>query len=125
MTEKNNATCAICGKGYHMCLSCKNVMSTSPWKKHTDTSEHYKVYQIIHGYSTGVYNKEEAKSKLQLVDLSDVDTFKDNIKNIIKDIIDDDANVVSVNEVEESVIARPRVRRKRVVKQAEAETETE
>lgn len=86
MAGKNNATCAICGKGYYLCLSCRDMMSVSPWKKHTDTSEHYKIYQIIQGYSTGVYTKEEAYEKLNTVDLSDFNSLKDNIKDVINDI---------------------------------------
>lgn len=87
MAEKINATCAICGKGYHLCMSCKDMISLTPWKKHTDTSEHYKIYQIIHGYSTKVYTKAEAKVKLKKVDLSDFDTLRDNIKAVITDIM--------------------------------------
>lgn len=87
MAEKINATCAICGKGYHLCMSCKDMISLTPWKKHTDTSEHYKIYQIIHGYSTKVYTKAEAKDKLKKVDLSDFDMLRDNIKAVITDIM--------------------------------------
>lgn len=87
MGDKINAACAICGEGYHLCLSCKDIMKLNPWKQYTDTPEHYKIFQIIRGLSTGVYSKEEAKSKLQKLDLSDLDSFKDNIKKIIKEII--------------------------------------
>lgn len=87
MAEKNNAVCSICGKPYRMCLSCKDAIKLSPWKMHTDTSEHYKIFQIIKGYNTNVYTKEEAKYKLLNVDLEDLDTFKPNIKSIIEDIL--------------------------------------
>ena len=90
MAENINATCAICGNGYHLCMSCKDMISLTPWKKHTDTSEHYKIYQIIHGYSTKVYTKAEAKAKLKKVDLSDFDTLRDNIKSVITDIMGTD-----------------------------------
>lgn len=129
MVEKNNATCSICGRGYYMCLSCKDMMKLNPWKRHTDTSDHYKIYQILHGLNTGVYNKEEAKSKLQMVDLSDFDSLRDNIKNIINDIIGKDENIVNevvetenlLNESdasnrddnEESVFEQTRITRKR------------
>jgi len=86
MAEENNAVCAICGRGYHLCLSCKDKMALTPWKKHTDTSEHYKIYQILHGYSTGVYTKDEAREKFESVDLSDFDSLRENIKDIISDI---------------------------------------
>ena len=70
-----------------MCLSCKDSIQLAPWKVHTDTSEHYKVFQIIRGYSTGVYNKDEARTKFKNVNLSDLNDFRPNIKKIIKDIL--------------------------------------
>lgn len=101
MTEKINSYCSICGKGYYQCISCKDMIQMKPWQLHTDTSEHYKIYQIIHGFSTGVYNKEEAKIKLQKVDLSDLDSLRDNIKNIINDIINEDKGLVDESTSEE------------------------
>jgi hypothetical protein len=131
MAEKNNATCSICGKLYYKCLSCKDLMNLNPWKRHTDTSEHYKIHQAIHGYSTGVYNKEEAKIKLQMIDLSDFDSLRDNIKNIINDIMGknetaenntvetEDINLLNETDVfnedvnEESIFEQTKVARKR------------
>lgn len=93
MAEKNNATCSICGKGYYKCLSCLTEIKATPWKQYTDTSEHYKIFQVIRGYNTGVYTKEEAKEKLQSIDLSDLNELRDNIKKIIKDIIKEDKKI--------------------------------
>lgn len=90
MNKELNAVCAICGNKYHMCITCKSMMELNPWKIHTDTSEHYKIYQILHGYSVGVYNKEEAKLKLKMVDLSDFDNLRDNIKDLINVIMTED-----------------------------------
>ena len=125
MAENNNATCSICGKGYYMCLSCKDKINLNPWKIHTDTSEHYKIYQILHGYNTKVYTKEEAKSKLKMVDLSDFDSLRDNIKNLIKDIIGENNDTVDntvdlVNKVEVSNSQRS-IRKKRPSKEVETE----
>lgn len=87
MAEKNNATCSICGNEYYVCLSCRDSVKANPWKIHTDTAEHYKVYQIIHGLSTGVYTKDEAKIRFKNVNLSDLDNFRPHIKNIINDVL--------------------------------------
>lgn len=106
---KNNATCSICGNEYYMCLHCKEKMALHPWKIHTDTSEHYKIYQILHGYSTGVYTKEEAKEKFKNVDLSDIETFKNHIKEIIEDIVKEESG----NENE--IIKIKKVGRKRKI----------
>lgn len=89
MAEKNNATCSICGKDYHVCLSCRNSVQLAPWKIYTDTAEHYKIYQAIRGFSTGVYDKHETKEKLKNIDLSDLNELVPNIKNIIEDIMKD------------------------------------
>lgn len=95
MSEQINAYCTICGNGYHMCLSCKDKMKMSPWKVYTDSAEHYKIHQIIHGLSTKVYTKDEVRSKLKNVDLSDLETFKPNIKQIIQDVLKEENPVVT------------------------------
>lgn len=109
MAEKNNATCSICGKEYYMCLSCKDSMKVTPWKMYTDTAEHYKVFQVIRGYSTGVYNKEEARAKFNNVDIKDLNTFRPHIKKIVKDILKEEKPVVKVVEevVEPVVLVQP------------------
>ena len=83
--KKYNATCAICGKPYHMCYSCKGNQNAI-WKLHCDTAEHYKIYQFIHGYTTGLYTDAEAAAKLKNIDVSDVDELRPHIRDIIKKI---------------------------------------
>ena len=94
MALKPNATCAICGKEYVMCYSCKHDRAAAPWKMHCDTAEHYKVYQIIHGYTCGVYTEKEAAKKLKNVNLDDVDEFRPHIKDIVKNIMDVDVRTI-------------------------------
>lgn len=84
-TNKPNATCAICGKPYHMCYSCKGNQN-AVWKRHCDTAEHYKIYQLIHGYTTGLYTDAEAAAKLKNIDVSDVNELRPHIRDIIKKI---------------------------------------
>lgn len=86
MANKNNATCAICGKGYKMCLSCDKGDVSKHWKIHCDTPEHYKIFQVIHGYTCGVYTKDEAAAKLSHIDLSDFDELRDSIKKTLNEI---------------------------------------
>lgn len=133
MADKPNATCSICGKGYHKCLSCADKIKAEPWKQYVCCSEHYKVFQIVRGYNTGVYTKGEAKERLQTVDLSDLDSFKDNIRKIVKDIMKEEKKVAKVEEpvvvaeasvVEAEVAQTPYVsRRKKYSERVEAETE--
>lgn len=103
MAEKNNATCSICDKEYYKCLSCDDQMRISPWKQYTCTSEHYKIFQVVRGFNIGVYTKEEAKEKLQNVDLSDLNSLRSNIKKIIKEILKEDRKTASAVELEKTV----------------------
>ena len=87
MAEKYNATCSICGRPYYKCISCKDTMALNPWKAFCDTAEHYKVHQVIRGFNSGVYTKDEAKNKLNNIDLFDIELFRPNIKQIVDDIL--------------------------------------
>lgn len=117
MTEKNNATCSICGSGYHVCRSCKDSMQLQPWKIHCCSAPHFQVFQVVRGFSTGVYNKDEFKSKLKNIDLSDLDSYREHIRILIKDALKEDEVVVEpVVEnatMEETIIEKPVYTRKR------------
>ena len=76
-------------------------MQAQPWKIFTDTSEHYKVFQAVRGYNTGVYTKEEFKFKLKNIDLSDLENYKEHIKTLIKDVLKEKSVEKSVKEVKE------------------------
>ena len=95
---ENNAVCSICGKAYYACLSCSDAMKLHPWKTYTDTQECFKVFQVVRGFSTGVYTKDEAREKLQNVDLKDLNSFRPHIKKIVKDILKEDKVVVETAE---------------------------
>lgn len=86
MSKKTNATCSICGKEYTMCRSCDKNKPNMAWKLHCDCPEHYKIFQVIHGYTTGVYNDAEAAKKLERIDMSDFDELRDSIKETINKI---------------------------------------
>lgn len=89
-----NAYCKICGKGYHMCLSCKDYARLHPWQKDTDNEEHFKVFQILKGHTVGLYTDEEARDRLRNIDISDSDSYleevKDHLDRIMASEIKDD-----------------------------------
>lgn len=87
MAESINAYCSVCGKGYYKCLSCRTMMQSQPWKQYTDTSEHYKIHQVVRGYVTDVYTKAEACERLKQVDLSDLDELRVEIREVIDEIM--------------------------------------
>lgn len=84
MSENLNATCAICGTKYHVCNTCRNTKSFTPWRTVTDTIDCYKIYTTIHDYSTGHINKETAKKQLASEKMPDI--FQDYVKSVIDEI---------------------------------------
>lgn len=87
MVEKNiNAYCSICGAGYHVCNSCLEQKTIRPWRTVTDSIDHYKIYLAIHGYTLSK-DKEKTKTDLQNCNLKDLETFKPEIKDVIKEIM--------------------------------------
>ena len=99
--NKYNATCAICGTPYHMCMSCGKDKGLV-WKRFCDTPEHYKIYQLVHGYTTGLYTKAEAKRKLKNIDTSDIDELRSHIRDILMDIMGSDKSGEPVVEDKEN-----------------------
>ena len=77
MAEKHNATCSICGNSYRVCYSCKDSMQLQPWKIHCCSVDCFKTYQVVRGFSTGVYTKEEFKSKLKNINLSNLENYRE------------------------------------------------
>ena len=111
---ENNAVCSICGKEYYACLSCHDSIKVNPWKVFTDTSEHYKVFQVVRGISTKVYNKDEARAKLKNINLDDIESFRPHIKQIVEDILKEEKPVEAEITTEvEMVVEKPIISRKR------------
>lgn len=129
MSEKNNATCSICGGGYHVCHSCKDSIQLQPWKIHCCSVDCYKTYQVVRGFSTGVYTKDEFKSKLKSIDLSNLENYREHIKALIKDALKEEPIVEAVEEEsvieEKAVVEKPVYSRKRSYKVNNEVVETE
>lgn len=108
MSQELNATCDICGKPYRVCNSCKEIKSFTPWRTVTDTMQHYLIFLALSEY-TKTKDKEKAKEELSKCDLSELDTFNENIKTVIKEIMAEEKNVETVSEetVEENVEIKP------------------
>ena len=103
MAERNNANCSICNKGYYLCISCKDSLQLNPYKRWACSPVHYQVHQVIRGFLNNVYTKDEAKEKMNNINLFDIETFKPNIKQIVKDILKED-EVVDDIKVESATV---------------------
>lgn len=101
MANELNATCDICGKKYHMCQTCKSITSYQPWRTVTDTLSHYAIFLALSEY-TKTKDKETAKEELSKCDLSELESFNDNIKAAIKSIMTEDRPTIKISKKEKS-----------------------
>lgn len=118
---ENNAVCSICGKEYHACLSCRDSMNANPWKIYTDTSEHYKVFQVVRGYNTNLYTKDEARAKFKNINLDDIESFRPHIKEIVKDILKEEKSVIEEVLTEEKAVIEKIANSRKRTRKIEAE----
>ena len=110
MSEKYNATCAICGQPYKICRTCQEIKSFTPWRTITDTLQHYTLFLVLSEYSR-TKDKAKAKDELSKCDLSEKELFKDSVKNMIDEIMKEDTMKIieetSEETVEENVEIKP------------------
>ncbi len=52
-----------------------------------DTENCYEIYKVLNDYNFNKISKEEARNLLERLDLKNVDTFKENVKRKIKEIM--------------------------------------
>lgn len=111
---ENNATCSICGNGYHLCLSCRDSIQLAPYKVYCCSADCYKVFQVIRGFSTGVYTNEDFVSKLENMDLNNLENYREHIKAIIKKALKKEekpaAKTIEKTEVVKPIVAEDRKR---------------
>lgn len=82
MKDYNNAFCRICGSEYHIC----NCGSEESWRKVTDTAGHYQIFCVVRDYVNEIIDADKANSLLGKLDLTGSDNFRQNIKNVLKEI---------------------------------------
>lgn len=100
--REENATCIVCGKKYHLCIACERSKATwKPWKMITDTENCYEIYKVLNDYNFNKISKEEAKILLEQLDLKNVNTYKEKVKNTIKEIMKRKRNSKIEEKIEE------------------------
>lgn len=103
--DKENASCIICGNKYYLCIACeRNKTTWKPWKIITDTEKCFKIYDILNKYNFNKISKEEAKEKLNSLNLGDLNIFKDSVREQIEEI-NGTTNSVKTIEIAETVVS--------------------
>lgn len=88
MALEPNAVCDVCGRPYRMCGTCQEITTFKPWRTVADSLPHFMIYTALHDYTVNK-NKATAKELLEKCDLSELETFRAEVKKIIHEIMDD------------------------------------
>lgn len=82
-----NRICKTCGKEYFFCTHCDKSLDSPQWMLMWHDENCKKVFEIASDYAQGRLPKDKAKKELNKCNLSVFYTFKENIRNILEDIM--------------------------------------
>lgn len=66
----NNRTCALCGKEYSYCPTCRNDSNKPAWYKLFDSENCKTIFNALNNYKFKLISKEEAQDILKDCDLT-------------------------------------------------------
>lgn len=93
-----NRICKTCGKQYFFCSHCDKSLNSPQWMLMWHDENCKTVFEIASDYAQGRLSKSNAKTKLNDCDLTVFYTFKENIRNIIEDILTEEITTESQTE---------------------------
>lgn len=110
--QKINHRCVVCGEGYHACDTCLEEKTFKPWRTLTDSIDHYKIFMILRNYNNKALSKAEARKMLENVNIDGWQNFRDNCKNVMLEIMEDE-NTLHTKKVKTSTIRKTPVKQKK------------
>lgn len=102
--KENNATCKVCGTAYHRCLNCeKNQNNFVSYKLVACSHNCFKIHAtILSGDS-----KETQRETLKKLDLTNLETFEEEVKAYIKDVLATEKEILAkeiIEDVKETIV---------------------
>lgn len=85
---KLNRVCFTCGKKHSYCPTCYDDMSLETWHIMFDNENCKNIFNIINQYFYKHITVDEAITQLEQCDLTNIDTFNEDIQKEIKDILE-------------------------------------
>lgn len=100
---KINKICYVCNKSYKHCYSCPSDLQHPSWMEMFDTENCKNIFNILCKHGQKMISDEETRELLNDCDLSQKDTFAENIINHLNKVLSDNS-VVNDDVVEQVVI---------------------
>ena len=90
---KGKRTCIVCGKNYTYCPKCGDGDKAETWRYIYDSALCNKIFDVLSAFSFGHIKKEEAKSKLEALNIPKGMKFTDDVKKQIDAILASESKV--------------------------------
>lgn len=84
---KDERECVICGTHYSYCPNCADYSSEPRWKFLFHDQNCHDIYNVLNNYGAGIITKDEARTKLQGLNLSKKNSFRKDFREQIDDIM--------------------------------------
>ena len=101
-------TCICCGKQYEYCPHCGESKNKPRWLVNYDDEGCHVAFQTVTDYLAKEITKEEAKEKLESVDLKNRKMFKASVSKYVDEILDD-VNTSDVAKVDDTKVDEVKV----------------
>lgn len=88
--SKYNRVCAVCGKEYRYCNTCRDFSHLPLWMNRYCSFACKDGFRVAADYSHDVITREEAVSRLGKLDLSNLKNFRSDVKDIIEVLLKKD-----------------------------------
>ena len=83
---KINRTCCLCGKKYSYCNSCSEDRNKPTWLNSFHEENCKRIYEAVSGYYGKAYSAKDAKTLLDMCDLSNKENFTAATQRLINEI---------------------------------------
>lgn len=92
--SKSNRKCKIDLKSYKYCISCYEDRNKPTWMNMFCCERCKNVFDTLVACTLNKKTKEETRQALLMLDLSDLESFEEEVKNQIKNILSSEENMV-------------------------------
>ena len=100
--RKIKKKCCVCGKEYEIyCPTCREAINQPIWMNSFCSSNCRGIYNACSSFNINAYTKDEAKTLLDMCDLSDKEHFTPATQRLIKEIYEEVEKEAVVDTVDE------------------------
>jgi len=83
----NNRKCIVCGKEYEFCRHCSdNALAEDTWRTLYCDSNCKDIFEVLNQYGFSHIDAKETKQRLDKLDLSKLEEFREDLKRQIQKI---------------------------------------